>query len=97
MGTGPHRGNRDVLADRARDENERHIDPLALQKFQRVQPAEAGHDVIGDDDIPRHLLQRSVERLRRIHARRQRGVAATPQLAQNQFVIVLRVFDDQRT
>ena len=61
VGAGLHRGNGDVFADRARHEDEGHIDALFAEHRERPRATERRHRVVGDGDVerrgPQHLLQ----------------------------------------
>src|SRR5439155_7081017 len=50
--TGLHRLDRDVLADRARDEDEGRIEIARSQQGQGRRPAERRHAVVADHQIP---------------------------------------------
>ena len=64
-----HRLDGDLLADRARHENERHFEAAVAHHRQRRRAAEAGHRVIGDHEIPVVLVERVAQRLGMIDAR----------------------------
>ena len=53
MGTSLHRLHRRLLADGARQDDERQIKIAFFENMQRLQPAETGNAIVGDNDIPR--------------------------------------------
>ena len=52
MGAGLHALDRDLFADRARDDDERDIEVGFPEEGQRGQAIEIGEGVIGDDQAP---------------------------------------------
>ena len=93
--TGLHRGHRRLLADPARHDQERQVEPAGLEHGQRLGGAEVRHVVVGDHDLPRVLGERVAHGVRRVHAHRRRLVPAAPQLVDEEGRVVLGVFDDQ--
>ena len=89
-----------VLADLARDQDERHRPAAAerlvrAQERQRVQAREAGQVVVGDDQVP-GFGQRGAELLARVHAAFVQHQPAPAQLGHHQRVVQLGVFQVQQ-
>jgi len=92
---GLHRLHRRVLADVSGDDDERQVARALLHDFQRAQPRESGHAVVGNDDVPRRLIERREHLLLGLDARVLHFVAAAPQFRQQQQHVVFAVLDEQ--
>ncbi len=92
---GAHRGDRDLLLDCARDDQERQVEAAPLHQRQRFEGAELRHRPVGDDGVPLAVERRRHRRLG-IHALPARLVAAAAQFAQQQLGVVRVVLDDQQ-
>ena len=92
-----HRLDRDFFADRAGHENERHFEAAVAHDRERRGSAEAGHRVIGDDEIPVALSSASVSAFGGIDAREIGLVPALPQVLDQERGVVFRVLDQQES
>src|SRR5439155_6015781 len=95
IGAGLHRGPRHVLANAARDDEERQIQPALLDDLERLRRAEGRHVVIGENDVPPFLAQRRAQGLRGIDALEGRLITALTQRIDEDARVKLRVLDDQ--
>ena len=90
-----HRLDRDVLADRARDEDEGRIGIARAQQGEGRRPAECRHAVVADHEIPRMTIQCGRHGGRGVNPLVCRLVARLLQLPQQQSGVVFGVFRDQ--
>src|SRR5574341_933349 len=93
VGSRPHRPNGDVLADIARNDDERQVQPALVEHLQGRKPAERGEDVVRDDDVPFAVRKRLPHGIRRLDPLVARLIPSTLQLAEQQERVVLRIFD----
>ncbi len=95
VGARPHRLDRRVLADGARDDDECAVDAARLDRLQRVGRTEVGHRVIADDRVPLGVGDGGVERRRILHLMRFDPIARALELAHDQQYVVFRVLDEE--
>nr|WP_174263811.1 hypothetical protein [Gemmata obscuriglobus] len=95
VGPGLERLDGDLLTDGARHQQKRHPIAPRLQQFQRLQPAERGQRVVGDDDVPPAAAQRGVVRAAGLHALGGDAQTAAPQLARHQHLVIRVVLNQQ--
>ena len=89
-----HEPDGQVLADRAGDDDERHVQPPLPQPRQRPDRVELGQAVIGEDDVGRELQAPDVVLLR-VHARPVRLEARLAQRVHRQLGVGGFVLEDQ--
>ena len=92
-----HRVDGNLLADRARDEDERHLESAIAHHRERGGAAKAGHRVIRDDEIPVLPVECLGERLGGVHACAVRIVPALAQMLDQERCVVFRILDQQET
>ena len=92
---GPHRGDRLLLVDRARRDDERQIEAAFLVELEGAGGPEAGHHEIREDQIPGLLVERSGHRLAAIDPFPGDVVPAATELMEDEQGVVLRVLDHQ--
>jgi len=90
-----HRLDRDVLADRAGDENERGIGIARAQQGEGRRPAERRHAVVADHEIPGMTVEGGRHGGWGVDSLECRLVARLLQLPQQQSGVVFGVFRDQ--
>ena len=83
------------LADLAGDDDEGQIEAPLLQNVQCVDTAEAGHRVIGNDDIPLAANKGRAHFVGALHAIVDEVVAAALQFRHQQLPVVVVVLDDK--
>jgi len=93
VGAGLHRGDRGLLADRPRDEDERDVHAGVAELGQRVEPAEARHAEVGNHRVPGAFEQRLAQRRQVLHAPAFRGEAGLAELPHGQPEVVLGILD----
>ena len=97
VGTGAHRVDRGILADRTGDDDEGNVATVLVQKAQRLGGTEAFHRVIAEDDVKVAGGER-VEEAVTVFDRRGFGLKAMPaQLANDQLNVVGGVLDEKHT
>jgi hypothetical protein len=87
-----HRLDRGLVADLARDEDERNVARARLQQLEREQAGKARQVVVGHHHVP-GLDERFEEGVLGIDPARLRDEAAAHEVGQEQFVIELRVLE----
>ncbi len=90
---GPHGGDRDLLADRAGDEDERYVEAALPQERKRCRTAELRHGVIADHDVPLLAVESGAHCGGRLHSLDERLEAAARELADDQQRVVLGILD----
>lgn len=95
MGAGLHGRYRQIFADGAGYDDEGQVDPVFLQQGQCDRRTETGHGIVGKDDVPSALGQCGRHRLGGLYLGVNGIITAAPQLAQQQFRVVLRIFQQQ--
>ena len=90
-----HRLDGDVLADRARDEDEGRVEIARPQQGEGCRPAERRHAVVADHEIPRLTIERGRHGGGGIHPLIGRLVAGALKLQQQQPGVIFGVFRDQ--
>jgi hypothetical protein len=96
LGAGAHGADGDVLADVARDDDERQVGGQAADDVQRQQAAEIRHGVVGNDDVPAAGLEGPLQGLGVIDALTvglEAGLSEDPDEQQG---VVVGVLDDQQ-
>ena len=93
MSAGPHGGDCDVLTHGARHENIGYIGVSGPDKPKRVGALEEGHRIIAKDDVPILVIERLMQRFRRIDAMGLEVVAGPLQLARQQGRVVFGIFN----
>ena len=93
---GLHRLHRHFLADGAGEDDERDVQLFLAYHRQRLQGVEARQRVVGDDQVPRLLVEQAAHLLARLHAEHQRVVAGAVEVADQQLRVVFGVLDQQR-
>lgn len=87
--------DRDVLADGARDDDERQVVPEAPHDPQGLRCAEGGQRIVGHHDVPRPARERLRQRRGGLDALGRHREAAAVQLAQHELGVGLDVLDQQ--
>ena len=93
---GLDRRHRRVVADRARDEDERHVGIALAQQFERRGPAEARHRIVGDREIPTLFLEGRHQGGAGLDPFGDDVVAGKRQRAHHERGVVFRVFDEEQ-
>jgi hypothetical protein len=96
LGAGPHRRHGRLFADRARDEDERHVEVAVANQVQRLGAAEPRHGVVGDHDVPLRLIELAAQAVGGLDPNREDVITGAGQLSGDQYRVVLPVFDLQQ-
>jgi hypothetical protein len=88
-------GDRRLFTDGARDDDHGDLEVRFFDDRQRVERGEHRHRVVGDDHIPRLLVERRPKEIGRIDALRDQVIAGAAQLSREQLRVVIGVFDHQ--
>ena len=87
-GRGPHHGDRDVLADGPREDDEREVRVESADDRQGGRCAESGQGVVRDDGVPRPVGQGRAQPVDRLHPLPCRLQAAPAERLENKFFIM---------
>src|SRR5712691_4139119 len=94
--SGFHRLHGRTFADRPGENDERNVQSFLMKEVQGLNGAEVRKRIVGDDEIPRLLIEQTAHLLGSLHSCGGGLVAAARQLSNEEFSVILRVFDDER-
>ena len=92
-----HRFDRDLLTDRPRDDDERHVEVPLADHAEGARCVELGHREVGEDEVPRVSVERREHGLARLDALGRDRVARALQREDDERRVVLGVLDEKHT
>ena len=90
-----HQGHRGLLADRARDDDQRSAGLALLHGLERRRRIECGQRIVREHYVPSALADRRAKLLERVHAPQARVEARPAELAFDQLRVVGGVLDQE--